>query len=439
MPVLTCSDALQAIESQRLPKSFVLLADVGDPMVYIIAGFMNICTWLASPPCQPWSRAGWLKGLTDPQGSVFATFLFWTGVCKVKCLNLENVPGLPDHEHYRALRDVMSKAGFHLVLSSRDKALPVLPIMRVRWLATCVRKDVLFSDQKLSMANSLAFPKSLTGIGEQNSIGLFGCVQNELQSWEVLQCVPDASVLEILGNPEFLPVNWRGKDTKSLSLRDVLKLRIRDETQPLPNVMAAQGSQHLLPKELLSEKGLYSFLLKINECLRFATPFEICSAMGFPSSTALPDVFQDAWHMVGNALAVPQAAIQCLRAWVLLGENSGFAGKLRSVADLCEMVLAQKCNLSDFLTTKENGIMSLKPKRPVAIAVATTIEDSSEDEIHDCQGSSPAKRICVSPTWQCMHEEPTLVPELNRDECPDLATMTVGTKTVQTGELPSSG
>ena len=77
--------------------------------------------------------------------------------------------------------------------------------------------------------------------------------------------------------------------------------------------------------------------------------------------------------------------------------------------------------------------MSLKPKRPVAIAVATTIEDSSEDEIHDCQGSSPAKRICVSPTWQCMHEEPTLVPELNRDECPDLATMTVGTKTVQTG------
>ena len=351
----------------------------------------------------------------------------------MKCLNLKNVPGLPDHEHYRALRDVMSKAGFHLVLSSRDKALPVLPIMRVRWLATCVRKDVLFSDQKLSMANSLAFPKSLTGIGEQNSIGLFGCVQNELQSWEVLQCVPDASVLEILGNPEFLPVNWRGKDTKSLSLRDVLKLRIRDETQPLPNVMAAQGSQHLLPKELLSEKGLYSFLLKINECLRFATPFEICSAMGFPSSTALPDVFQDAWHMVGNALAVPQAAIQCLRAWVLLGENSGFAGKLRSVADLCEMVLAQKCNLSDFLTTKENGIMSLKPKRPVAIAVATTIEDSSEDEIHDCQGSSPAKRICVSPTWQCMHEEPTLVPELNRDECPDLATMTVGTKTVQTG------
>ena len=167
-----------------------------------------------------------------------------------------------------------------------------------------------------------------------------------------MQCVPDASVLEILGNPEFLPVNWRGKATKSLSLRDVLELRIRDETQPLPNVMAAQGSQYLLPKELLSEKGLYSFLLKINECLRFATPFEICSAMGFPSSTALPDVFQDAWHMVGNALAVPQAAIQCLRAWVLLGENSGFAGKLRSVADLCEMVLAQKGQFVGFLDDK---------------------------------------------------------------------------------------
>eukprot|EP00435_Cladocopium_sp_Y103_P011103 s4555_g2.t2 len=433
LPVLSIGDALNAIKGQCLPKSFVLHADVLSPMVYVIAGFMGVSTWLASPPCQPWSQAGRMRGLSDPDGAVFAGFVFWTGVSKVRCLNLENVPGLPKHEHYGLLKKVMSLSGFDLVLSNQDKVLPVLPIMRVRWLATCVRKGVPFSDEKLSMANAISFPKSMPGVGEMNSIGLFGCVQTVLMDWELAQCVPDADALKVLGNPEFLPLNLRGKDYLKMESEEVLSLRTRDARQPLPNVMAAQGNQHKLPVDLLAEKGLYTFLLRINDWLRFATPFEICAAMGFPSTTGLPDAFHEAWHMVGNALSIPHAALQCLRSWVLLGGTSGFTGEIKSVAELCQNVLQRKCDLGNFQVVQLNGFMKLQSKSFDPIVTATTVVDSSDDEVEDFDCPEHAKRICVSPTWHCLDEEPTLIPELNREECPRLASMTVGTKKVKVG------
>eukprot|EP00435_Cladocopium_sp_Y103_P051423 s1804_g16.t1 len=433
LPVLSIDEAIQAIAGQCLPKSFVLHADVLSPMVYVIAGFMGISTWLASPPCQPWSKAGRLKGLCDPDGAVFAGFVFWTGVSHARCLNLENVPGLPSHEHFGLLRKVMSESGFDLVLSSQDKVFPVLPIMRVRWLATCVRKGILFSNEKLSMVSAVFLPKTMPGVGTSNSIGLFGCVQNVLEDWEVAQCVPDADVFRVLGNPEFLPLNMRGKEYMKMNPTQVLSLRTKDVRQPLPNVMAAQGSQHQLPEDLLSEKGLYSFLLSVNQCLRFATPFEICAAMGFPCTTGLPDAFHEAWHLVGNALSVPQAALQCFRSWVLLGDMSGFTGELKSVADLCQLVLDRKCDLAKFQVVRLDGLMKLQPLTLNSSAILTTIEDSSDEEIEDFEGPGLAKKTCVSPTWHCLDEEPTLIPELNREECPNLASMTVGTKKVQVG------
>ena len=432
MQVFTITEALDAISLQCIPKGFVLHADVNDYRVFVIAGLLRVGTWLASPPCQPWSRASWQRGLEDTEGAVFGTFIFWTGASRARCVNLENVPGLPDHPHYEALRRVMSLSGFDLVCASRDRVMPVLPIMRVRWLATCIRKDVVLTETKLSMARSVCLPHQMPGIGEVNSVGIFGCIQAELQEWEVKQCVPDASVLAILGNPDFLPLNMREKNFKKLTCSEVLKMRIRDIQQPFPNVMAAQGSQHMLPHDLLEEKGLYSFLMNVNECLRFATPFEILAAMGFPATTGLPDVFQEAWHLVGNALSVPHAALQCFRTWVLLGEISGFSGELKSINDLCHAVSLRKCNLGKFQVVRKDGFMKLVQKEIVPETVKITAIDSS-DEIEEVASPIPCKRICVSPTWHCMEDEPSLIPELNRAECPDLVSMTVGSKTVPFG------
>eukprot|EP00435_Cladocopium_sp_Y103_P027955 s199_g6.t3 len=431
--VLRVDEAIDAIKGQCLPKSFVLLADITDPMVYVIAGFVGIATWLASPPCQPWSKASWQRGLDDEDGAVFGKFLFLAGASKAKCLNLENVPGLPEHPHYGILRKIMSMAGYHLVFANCDKVMPVLPIMRVRWLATCVRKDVHFSDAKLAMAQAVALPKSVHGVGEINSIGSFGAVQFDLQNWEVRQCVPDAAVLQILSDPRFLPPNLRKEGYLRLSGREILQLRMKYPNQPLPNVMATQGSQHELPSELLAEKGLFSFLLNVNECLRFATPFEIASAMGFPSTTSFPDDFHTAWKMIGNALSVPHAALQCLRSWILLGELSGFSGDLKSGQDISQAVSQRKCVLKEFVVQQEHGIMKLTPKTHPVLVMPTEVIESSDEEHEDGLDDGSRKRACVSPTWHCQHDEPTLIPELNRQDCPELAAMTVGTKTVQCG------
>ena len=431
--VMSADEALSCIRDNCLPSRVVLNADMKDMQVYIIAGLLGVNTWLASPPCPPWSKAGWQRGLDEEEGAIFAIFMLWVGISRARCVNLENVPGLPDHPHYGVLRQAIDLAGFDVVMSSRDKAMPMLPIMRVRWLATCIRKDVHYTAAKLSMAQSVSVPRSVPGIGETNSIGSFGCVQSDLQPWEVPQCVPKAAVLDILSKPEFLPLNMRKGDYMKLSGTDILKMRTKDVRQPLPNVMAAQGSQDLLPHDLLQKKGLYSFLVVVNGCLRFATPFEICAAMGFPAETCLPDSFQDAWHMVGNALAVPHAALQCFRSWVLIGNMSGFSGEMKSVQEMCQNVLTQKCVLANYEVVHADGIMRLQLKRQSVLSMPTTIIDSSDDETNENGDNHGNKRACISPTWECIHEEPTLIPELNKRDCPNLASHTVGTRTVQTG------
>lgn len=432
--VIGIDAALDMLKHDCIPESFILHASVDDAKVYVIAGLIGISTWLASPPCQPWSRASRQKGLEEEDGAIFGKFMYWLGVARVLCINLENVPGLPKHPHYKTLREIISIAGFDLVLASCDRATPVLPIMRTRWLATCVRKDVHYTDARLAMAQSVAFPQNIPGVGELNSIGAFNCVQYELQDWEVMQCVPNASVLQILSDPKFLPPNLRGKNYLGMPAKDVLALRLKTVRQPLPNVMAAQGSQHELPCDLLAEKGLFSFILNVNECLRFATPFEISSAMGYPATTCFPDDFNQAWHMIGNALAIPHAALQCFRSRVLLEGRSGFGDELKSIKELCQKVLMAKCSLDEFQVVRCDGYMFLRPKVQVARSFPETIIDSSDDEIEVHEDEGPAKKSCLSPTWHCMDEEPTLVPELNRSECPDLLPTTVGTKIVQIGK-----
>ena len=142
--VYSVEKAYACIREKCSPKCMVLHADMADINVYILAGLLGINMWLASPPCQPWSRASWQRGLDDEDGAIFAKFVMWAGISRVICLNLENVPGLPEHPHFGTLRKLIDHAGFDVVLSTRDKAMPILPIMRTRWLATCIRKDIHF-------------------------------------------------------------------------------------------------------------------------------------------------------------------------------------------------------------------------------------------------------------------------------------------------------
>ena len=364
-------------------------------------------------------------------------------------MNLENVPGLPDHPHFPLLIQVLDEAGWTVAVSNIDQIYPLLPVMRARWMATCVSKLFQCDPKHVLVAKRIQLPEIVPGVGHDNNMSKFGCMMKELQPWELQQCLPSDDAMEAMSNPDYLPLKHRTFNSKNLKPEEVVQLRITTGFRPLPNVMALQGSQHLLPHDLLLEKGLHAYLLNDGTNLRFITPIEISTAMGFPHNVVLPSEFTAAWKMVGNSLAVPHAALQCLRAHYVLGNQSVFENGVKGPMELCDLVFTTRFSISGFSTIVEDDWMTLQmipAKQPIPDSVPETVLVSDEDcDSHNpkvvsqdpylADDSPPAKRICVSPTWKAEAEDLTIVPELSKADFPNCATWTVGTKQPSIGGL----
>ena len=447
LPVYDLEESMHLAASMNLPDAWVLCANIVDYKVHVLCGLVGISAWLASPPCQPWSKAGWQKGLQSEEGGIFASFIYATRLSRPIWLNLENVPGLPDHPHFPALVQILAESGWSIVNSSVDQIYPLLPIMRARWLATCVSKTFVVDPKNVNIAQKIRLPEVIPGLGHDNSPAKFGCMNKNPQNWELLQCVPDKSAIETMSCPDFLPLKHRVRNFRELCPSDVLQMRITNGNRPLPNAMASQGSQHLLPPELLRDKGLHAYLLNDGLNLRFVTPMEIGLAMGFPVSMTLPSDFVCAWKIVGNALTVPHAALQCLRAHYILGLSSSCQKGIRGPMELCESILNARISIAAYITTQDGDWMFLKmrptkeslpPSIPATLAVSDDDENEGShavlvDPYQVSDDEPPSKRVCISPTWQAFSNEPSIVPELNREDFPNCADWTLGVKNLSSG------
>eukprot|EP00438_Fugacium_kawagutii_P008311 Skav206334 [mRNA] locus=scaffold1420:359109:363701:+ [translate_table: standard] len=392
--------AMQFARDGMLPERLVVVADILDVRVWFLAGIMHVANWLASPPCPPWSTASRQAGLDAYDGAVFAKFLYMLGVSHARSVSLENVPGLPQHPHFSVLRDVVLEAGMKMVINTVDKVHPLLPVMRSRWLATCVRSDVKIDDQMILRAKNMTFPSSVLGVGKENSLGAAGAMQNYMQPWERQQCTPSEEAMEAMQRPDFLPVSLRRPGYANMSASEVLKLRTKTSRQLLPSVMAMQGSQHLLPEELLKSKGLHAFVLRDGFALRFVTPFEVGFALGFPKDMWLPTDFRDAWQLTGNALSIAHAALQCARTRWIVGEKSGIPDEVGGIFDICKKVLDFTCSLDGLHVTVQGAWMCMMPPMPSAPpTVVETVLDDDDEDAGTAEGS-PARVIApvVSPT-----------------------------------------
>lgn len=57
-PMHSTVEALRLASQHSLPDRLVLCGDVTDLRVHFLCSLLGIVIWLASPPCQPWSKAG---------------------------------------------------------------------------------------------------------------------------------------------------------------------------------------------------------------------------------------------------------------------------------------------------------------------------------------------------------------------------------------------
>eukprot|EP00438_Fugacium_kawagutii_P006560 Skav207720 [mRNA] locus=scaffold1347:154768:159378:- [translate_table: standard] len=463
IPCFSIETMMEMARDMNLPDVAIVTCDVLDSRIWAIAGFMGIACWLASPPCPPWSGASRVRGLFAEAGQTLVRFIYYLGISKCRCVSFENVPGIAKHLHFVLVKTAIQEAGLELVVASVDRLTPLLPATRPRWLATCVRKGYDVPPNMLARVKCLGIPTRLRdtrGACIQDSDVVQWC----LHDWELCQCIPSPDAIATMKRHDLLPLNMRTDHTPRMTPEQILQLRIKSPKQILPNVMALQGSQHELPEDLLQERGLHSFLVRVGEFERFSTPFEILGALGFPPHMTLPDDFKSAWHMVGNTLSVAHAALQCLRARWLLGDASGMGTKLNGAFDICEAVADQMIRFSDLQTTHEDGWMQLVPLQAAGqgnvdplsdaeshVSVATTIHDALAPvsstipfSVHEPLGlkrkamneqhDHAVKKCCFPEAVIQNPNDPVLIPQLLKDEFPNLQGMRVSTMQPLQGE-----
>eukprot|EP00438_Fugacium_kawagutii_P036311 Skav220723 [mRNA] locus=scaffold2753:91098:95669:- [translate_table: standard] len=406
--LLDTSQALKLLEQGHLPTPVVLRADIKDHLVWVIAGFLGVGWWAASPPCPPWSTAASQLGLDTEDGELLLQFIAGLGLSRAFGAMIENVPGLPKHKHYAVIKATIKECGLNLIIADTKPAFPALPVERKRWLAACIRHDVEVDHNRLMMANNMGVPHVNSCCINPCNMAVARCVQEELQDWEREACIPSQAALDLMSKADLLPESLRNLCSPNASAQEVLGLRTRTPNQPLQPIMARQGSQHQLPISLLQEKGLYAYVLDVNGSLRYTTPYEVASCMGFPSSLVLPSDIRLAWQMVGNALTIMHAAWHYMRVWPVVAATVALPGHHMNNHDLCIAIDASRCQLQDFQVCRRDDLMELRLKAPEP-ALDLEPPQSPEDE-SDVEPSP--KRLCISPTWEFepMEVEDNLVP-----------------------------
>eukprot|EP00438_Fugacium_kawagutii_P030316 Skav204424 [mRNA] locus=scaffold398:734413:735036:+ [translate_table: standard] len=64
-------------------SSCVIVGSVDDPKVWMTFGLCNVAHVAGSPPCQPWSGAGYCSGLNSKDGMAFMESVKWAGIAHI--------------------------------------------------------------------------------------------------------------------------------------------------------------------------------------------------------------------------------------------------------------------------------------------------------------------------------------------------------------------
>ena len=92
----------------------------------------------------------------------------------------------------------------------------------------------------------------------------------------------------------------------------VLRERTINPTEPLPTICASYGHQHELATHHLLQRGMFTFFSSGSEGFCWVEPPRIVALLGGQTRVSIERQPTDAYHVLGNAIAVPQAALAIL-------------------------------------------------------------------------------------------------------------------------------
>eukprot|EP00438_Fugacium_kawagutii_P008691 Skav236551 [mRNA] locus=scaffold1066:29468:34404:+ [translate_table: standard] len=316
IPLVTPGQFIQRyLETGRYERC-VIHGDCRDPEVWVCLGLANVGTILASPPCQPWCSVGTTKGLRSEDGQLLPMTGKWSGQLGVSMLIMENVPGFPKHDDYKAAMKEIESQGLILRIHGVHQIDRVMPVKRDRWLATFVQAGVQIPVERLYLAQGISFDnQSFRDVAKSPSLSDADAVhvnvtETERQKYEVS---PDA--LPLLHDVSMAPFWVKQK---------INQLTVVHSYEQLNGIMASYGSQHLISEDLLKQKGLHTVLACDDQGIRMWSPWEFVSALGYDKGVVLPTCKEVAWQASGNGLSVAHAWLQLHKTHVYLGEMSPF-------------------------------------------------------------------------------------------------------------------
>ena len=291
------------VPGNDLPDRCLVETDIRNYRWTYLTGcyVMDFC--VASPPCQPWSRANKGPGLLSSDGGLLLDTIGLARIIRPRVLAIELVSGLVQHAHFRQVKDFLRFCGYALKWCQLLNLKEILPQNRERVLMIAIRAG----DVNLNPHICVSWPLHLTPSLHDSSI--LRSFDGYPVDWvDAATVVPE--VLQKYMDPSLLPhAALLGNDSAKRSKVAVEAYRIRHPHDIFSCIMASYGSAHEMPVKMLQTFGLYGSMVCFEGALRFLTIPEILTLQGLLCPIWLRGSVKTIVHQLGNAIATPHACI----------------------------------------------------------------------------------------------------------------------------------
>ena len=345
-PMMNIADAFDTMrKNESLPDRLLLVGDVLDPRIWAVCSTYDIDTWMASPPCPPWSGLSNQSGLESENGRLLTNFLLAVAISGGITVAMENVAPVARHKDFPMIKRLAKYCGLPLI-HHKVESCEFLPTCRRRWLAIFHHHHSSISSVVLQKAEAIRMPDPTNVDCGLNSIGKADAFHENITEaeWEALN-IP-LECMNMMKDPKYLPP-WE-RNQENMTSDEALLKRIITKESVFKAIVASYGRQHLMPEDNLIQKGMHTFAIQQGTALRFASPWEFAAALGFPPSLCLPNCKEDAWRITGNAITPVQAAKVLVRLHIMLQTKSPFCCWAQDAQRITDWLFSNTIKLSEW-------------------------------------------------------------------------------------------
>ena len=293
---------LAATQAFEITLNRVIQGDVADPTILHCVQPLSNLVFSASPPCVSWSKGGIGRGLNCPDGWAFVEAIKQCAIGQPVLVVFECVDALALHSHFKIITSMLRDLGYVGIWDDVVHYHTFVHMHRSRWLACFVRHDIVHHGPKPVPSLKSVSPE------RWNSESFRFQLPRSLSD----QIAIPSQVQSVYAQHSFLPPAKRAKFDPAAPAEVILRARFLQPHEPVPTVCAAYGFQHLLPRHLLEQKGIFATLKDGDAGPEFLDPALLAAMLGLFEPAVLSNQLQLLYRQIGNSIATPHALMALL-------------------------------------------------------------------------------------------------------------------------------